>query len=223
MIDKNKIKAVLFDMDGTLTDTEPVGQQVMQSMLSDAGITLTEDEWELFDKVWRRDGTEMSFEEFAKQIAESHNMNQGPEPFCNRFFEEYEKAIAEAPDLPGTTKLLKKIKGKYSIGLVTASTRTQAEAILQKHGWTEYFDAVVTQDEYKVKKPDPAGYLMAAQRLNAAPAECVVIEDSKNGALSGKNASMYVVGVRAGNKHPQDLSAADRVIETLREAQGILM
>lgn len=81
-------------------------------------------------------------------------------------------------------------------------------------------DAVVTQDEYKIKKPDPASFLMAAQKLGVEPAACVVIEDSKNGVIAGKNAGMYVFGVRAGNRHPQDISSAHEIVESLSDLVG---
>ncbi|QQR82828.1 HAD family phosphatase [Candidatus Campbellbacteria bacterium] len=217
MFKKENIKAVLFDMDGTLTNTEPLGIEVMKTCLGEIGVQISEEEWVLFDKVWRRDGTEMTTEEFIHQILGSYASNTNEEEFTKSFYDSYEGAIIRASLLPGAKELLGKLKGKYLTALVTASNQSQTQKVLKEHDWQDAFTAVVTQDEYKTKKPDPASFLMAANRLGVSPESCVVIEDSKNGSRAGKNAGMYVIGVRAGNEHPQDLSAADMIVETLIE------
>lgn len=219
---KNEILCVLFDMDGTLTDTEPLGMKIIETTLADISIDLSDDELILFDKVWRRDGTDISTKEFVSNIFMKYGPKFSEEMFLKRFYKEYEIAISEAPELPGATTLLEVLDEKYSIALVTASTRNQAMTVLEKHGWGKYFDTVITQEEYKIKKPDPAGYIMAAEKLGTPISNCVVIEDSKNGVLSGKNAGMYVIGVKAGNEHQQDLTSADVVAENLIEVKKML-
>jgi HAD superfamily hydrolase (TIGR01509 family) len=79
------------------------------------------------------------------------------------------------------------------LALVTASTKLQALAIIRKNKWENIFDVVLGYDEYKIKKPNPTSFLMAAERLNILPENCIVIEDSKNGTKAGKNAGMYVI------------------------------
>jgi HAD superfamily hydrolase (TIGR01509 family) len=222
MLEKEKIRAVLFDMDGTLTDTEPSGIEAMKASLDTIGIEITEEEWVLFDKVWRRDGTEVTTEEFIHQIFETYKPKADERVFTDNFYKKYEETIIKAPSLPGAQSLLEKLKGRYSLAVVTASTRSQALAVLKKHAWQNIFDSVVTQDEYKIKKPNPASFLMGAERLGVLPEYCVVVEDSKNGSRAGKNAGMYVIGVRAGNGHPQDLSAADIIVDTLDDVAKIL-
>lgn len=216
------IKAILFDMDGTLTNTEPLGIKTLRHICEKLEIQLTRDEWELFDKVWRRDGTDIEFEEFMNQILTKYAPSTNSREVIEKYFTAYEDEIVRADLLPGVQELLTSIKGRYKLAVVTASTQSQAQAILKEHRWEEVFDAVVSQDEYKIKKPDPASFLLAAEKLCVEPSECTVIEDSKNGSQSGKNAGMYVIGVRAGNKHPQDLAAADEVVETMRELVGRL-
>lgn len=212
-----KYKAVLFDMDGTLTDTEPVGMQVLLEMLKSLGVELSEDEITLFDKVWRRDGTDMEFEEFIERLTAKYPSIES-EPFIEQFFINYESAITVADKLPGVDELLHDAKSRgYLLAIVTASNDSQAQAVVKKHGWENIFDLVLTQDSFKTKKPSPACYLMAAERLRVEPKECIVVEDSKNGAQAGKNAGMYVIGVRAGNKHAQDLSTANQLVERLSD------
>jgi HAD superfamily hydrolase (TIGR01509 family) len=222
MLNKENIQAVLFDMDGTLTDTELLGIETMRAALDERGVKISEIEWILFDKVWRRDGTDVTTEEFIHQILQSYKPDANEAEFTKKFYERYERAIIQANLLPGATELLKYLKGQYKLALVTASKQSQAQAILKQHKWQNTFDAVVSQDEYKINKPDPASFLMAAERLGVSPEFCVVVEDSKNGSRAGKNASAYVFGVRAGNKHLQDLSAADEIVDTLNDLVGKL-
>lgn len=211
------IKAAIFDMDGTLVDTEPLGIQTLKSILDQNDIKLSDKEWVLFDKVWRRDGTKTTAEVFFHTILSKHAPFLDEERFILSFYSAYEKEITKAKILPGADELLKKLYGKYKLALVTASTRLQAMAVLKRNKWVGIFDVVLGYDEYKIKKPNPISFLMAAERLGIDPGDCVVIEDSKNGTNAGKNAGMYVIGVRAGNKLAQDLSASDTIVDTLKD------
>lgn len=217
MKDMKKIKAILFDMDGTLIDTEPLGIETLRYLLGDNGIIISDEDWILFDKVWRRDGTDITAEEFFAKILKEYKINIKDSDFIKSFYETYEQLIIKAKPLPGAEKLLKNLHGKYKLALVTASTKSQALAIVGQNRWNDLFDTIVSYEEYKIKKPNPTSFLMAAENLKVYPEECIVIEDSKNGVLAGKNANMYVVGVRAGNKSPQDISRADEIVETLND------
>lgn len=218
----DKIKFILFDMDGTLVDTEPVGPETLRTFLSNNNINITQEEWELFDKVWRRDGTDMSFEVFMERILSKYSPEKGLEVFISDFYLAYEENIITAEALPGVSETLSYLKEKYKLAVVTASTKQQVNAVLKKHAWEDVFDVVLSHDDFKKSKPDPESFLTAAGRFQAAPEDCVVIEDSKNGSLAGKNAGMIVIGVRAGNKHDQDLSAASIVVDTMSQVKDYL-
>jgi len=220
-MDLSKIKAILFDMDGTLTDTEPEGIKTLLNLSRNHRLELHDAQLSLFDKVWRRDGTDMEFEEYMNELAHLNNI-ENVESLIGEFFEKYESAIISAPILPGVQEFLNLAKNKFKLAVVTASTDKQAQAVIRQHGWESVFNLVLTQDTYKHKKPDSTCYLMAAELLNVSPEECLVVEDSKNGALSGKSAGMYVIGVLAGNEHPQDLSAANRIMTDLSQLSNIL-
>lgn len=217
MKDIKKIKAILFDMDGTLIDTEPLGIEALNHLLMDNKVVLTEEELTLFDKIWRRDGTDITAEKFFANILEKYKINIKESNFIESFYEIYEQLIIEAKLLPGADKLLKELHGKHKLALVTASTRLQAMAIIKQNGWEDIFDTIVSYEEYKIKKPNPASFLTAAKNLEVLPEECIVVEDSKNGVLAGKNANMYVIGIRAGNRSTQDISSADEIVETLSD------
>lgn len=104
-----------------------------------------------------------------------------------------------------------------NLAVVTSSKRDQAAAILEYHGWTKLFDLIVAEEDITSFKPNPEPYLIAAQKLGLRPDDCVVFEDAKNGAIAGKAAGMFVVGLRAGNEVEQDLSKANEVVQSFTE------
>lgn len=217
----NNIKAVLFDMDGTLVDTEPIGPETMRIFFDRNGINISTDEWNFFDKVWRRDGTKITFEEFVAGIFKKYLNIFDVDEHLSNFFHEYEHNILFAKPLAGACEILAYLKNKYKLALVTASSTSQARFILKNNNWENIFDIVISHDDFAKSKPDPECFLVAAQQLGVLPEACVVVEDSKNGALAGRNADMFVIGVRAGNTSEQDLSVCDMIGLTLHDVQKI--
>ena len=99
--------------------------------------------------------------------------------------------------------------------IVTGSSRAEAFDSLRLIGMSETFVAVFAAEDVPSSKPDPAGYLAAAERIEVPANECVVIEESFAGIAAGKAAGCFVVAVRFGNFSKQDQSAADVIIDTL--------
>jgi HAD superfamily hydrolase (TIGR01509 family) len=182
--------AVLFDMDGTLVDTENVGPQLMGEMFDDVRWNATSFDPTLFLQVWRRLGDAPSTQDFVEARVDE------ADPFLKAFYDEYVQRIIEAPTFEGATLSLQECRERgYKTAVVSASTREQIKAVVDRHQWAELLDLVLSQDEYMVKKPDPCCWLMAAQRLGVQPGDCLVVEDSLNGALAAKAAGMLVIGV----------------------------
>lgn len=209
------IKFLLFDMDGTLVNTEPVGPQVFVRQLGRYGKQPTTEEYDLFVKIWRRDGTNIKQDDWLPEIARKYDIDRVAADYLEEFYTMYIEAIIAAPALPHASEFLHTIKvsGRYKTALVTASKRHQVEAILRQHKWENTFNILVTSEDFMSHKPDPEPFMAGIQKLGAIPEECAVFEDSKNGVKSGKAAGCYVIGLRAGNSKPQDLSSADMVVE----------
>ena len=210
----SQYEAYLFDMDGTLVNTEPIGPQVFAALFKEHGVTITPEEKDLFEKVWRRDGTDIKEDDYLTGLVSKYGINKKPQGFIQEFYDAYKVAIVKADELPGVTEFLKQAAtgGKHLV-IVTSSKRDQAEAVLDYHGWRDLFVEIVSEEDITHFKPDPEPFLVAASKLRVAPVECVVFEDAKNGAISGKAAGMFVIGLRSGNELEQDLSSCD-VIET---------
>lgn len=214
-------KAILFDMDGTLVDTEPIGQKLFADLCVKESIAYTEQDAELFDKVWRRVGTDIDFDTFCQTLFENANQADKLSAFTANFFSAYKEAVANASELAGATELLTKLHQHYKLAIVTGSSKEQITAALKAHDWQECFDIVVPFEEYAVAKPDPKGYLTAASKLGASPSECIVIEDAESGIKAGLNADMQVIAVREGNPS-QDRSLATYVVANLYKVAEIL-
>lgn len=214
---KNKI-VYLFDMDGTLVDTEPIGPKVFEALFTDFGANISVDEKELFIKVWRREGTELKEDAFIENLRQKYVIDVEPDKFLHIFFNNYKQAIITADALAGADEFIKKSRtAGVKLAIVTSSKRDQAISILSFHGWAELIDVIVAEEDITNFKPDPEPYLLAAKKLSASPEQCVVFEDAKNGIIAGKAAGMFVVGLRAGNEVEQDLSAADLVVPSFNE------
>jgi len=214
-------KFLLFDMDGTLVDTEPVGPQNFVDQLQKYGIKPTNEERELFTKIWRRDGTDIKQDDWLPEIARKYGINRTPEEYLKEFYAMYVEAIIAAPTLSGVDDFLQKLKasGTYKTALVTASKRHQVEAIIARHGWQDIFNVLVTSEDFTKHKPDPQPFLVGIEKLGASPEQCVVFEDSKNGSLAGSAAGCYVIGLRAGNSQQQDLSSADQIVRGFEDIE----
>jgi len=208
----------LFDMDGTLVDTEPVGPKVFKDLFNDNGVSLTDDEKELFVKIWRRDGTDINEDDYLGDLAIKYKISQSVTEFIEEFYRRYKQTIINADELPGTSNFLASAKnhGKR-LALITSSKRDQAQAVLEFHKWNRYFDCIVAEEDITKFKPDPEPFLIAMDKLSATASECIVFEDAKNGAIAGHAASAFVIGLRAGNEKQQDLGSADQVVESFSD------
>ena len=91
------------------------------------------------------------------------------------------------------------------------------EAVLQKFGFADYFQSVLSGADLPKSKPDPAVYLLSAQRLGVEPKDCAVLEDAAAGVAAAKAAGMYCIAYRNPNSGNQDLSRADEVIAKIEE------
>ncbi len=221
MILPAKASFLLFDMDGTLVDTEPVGPRTFVKQLRVHGKQPTEAEYALFCKIWRRDGTKIKQDDWLPSVAQKYNIGISPDNYLKEFYEMYLQAIITAPALPGAGHFLRTINatGRYKAALVTASKRPQVQAVIEHHNWNGLFDVLVTSEDFTAHKPIPEPFLVAMGRLGALPNGCIVFEDSKNGAISAHAAGCYVVGLRAGNSTIQDLGNADMVVDSFDDIE----
>ncbi|WP_160686779.1 HAD family phosphatase [Clostridium sp. C2-6-12] len=195
-----EIKAVLFDMDGVIFDTERVYLE----------------DWK---KVFKKYGYEMKKEIYVSvmgtgriNVSETFLSIYGEDLPITQMYEEKDRELFKAIDegkIPlkeGAKEILMYLKEKgYKTALATSAKRERAMKQLKMGKIEELFDAVVTGDEVEKSKPDPGIFLTAAKKLSEEPENCIVVEDSSAGIKAAYNAKM--IGF-----HVEDLKEADEDI-----------
>ncbi|HEY0687729.1 MAG TPA: HAD family phosphatase [Kribbella sp.] len=183
------LQAVLWDMDGTLVDTEPVWARVQIDLLTSLGAT-----WTVEDAM-RLVGSDLADAVQVWMGALPEGVISAEE-LADRMFGEVVRSLKEDVVLrPGALELLQALRAAgVPCALVSASYRVMIDAVLSHLG-PDLFDVVVAGDEVRNGKPHPEPYLTAAQELDVDPADCVVIEDSPGGTASGTAAGAFVVAV----------------------------
>jgi len=200
-------RAVIFDMDGVIVDSERQWVQSETSFLKQAIPGWNHAD---FNKI-----TGMGVKDLYTFLREEYEF---PYSF-DEFWERNETAGVRVYEtmvslIPGFLELAHDLKGLVQIGLASSSPRRWIEIVLNRFELETLFDSVVSADDVNgVGKPAPDIYLYAADQLKCKPGRCVAIEDSRNGALSAKSAGFRVIGFRNGFNHEQDLSMSDCILE----------
>jgi beta-phosphoglucomutase family hydrolase len=204
------LKAVIFDMDGVLIDSEPFHLVVNEKIFANLGINLSEEEYHSFIGTTHKDmwGTIKKRYNLPQSVPELVNMQ------VSGNIDHIKNEEIEPIKIKGVTDLLSKIaRANIKIGIASSSPTEVIELVINKLGISDYFSAIVGGEEIKKGKPSPDIFLKAAKRLNSKPSDCIVIEDSKNGVLAAKTAGMKCVGFKNPNSGKQDLGKADLIVE----------
>jgi beta-phosphoglucomutase len=208
-VSSEMIKAVLFDLDGVLVDSEPISREASDKILSDAGIVQTPEER---TRVYGR----RTIDNYRDAI-EARGLDLDPAELVRRKNALFRKLIkGRLRPLPGVVDLLSELNEKgVKTAVVSSSPLERVNASLHEVGLKTEFDAVLSGDCCVKGKPDPDPFLTAAERLGVEPGECVVLEDAEAGILAAKAAGMRVVAVKSPNTHGQDLSKADVIVDSV--------
>ncbi|GAA1133019.1 HAD family phosphatase [Kribbella jejuensis] len=183
------LQAVLWDMDGTLVDSEKVWAEVQLELLPSLGATWTMEDCLSLIGSDLREAVKVWMARIPAGVITADEL-------ADRMFSEVVEALRrEVTFQPGALELLQALrKEQVPCALVSASFRSMIDAVLG-HLPPDPFDVVVAGDEVTHGKPHPEPYLTAAEKLGVDPAYCVVIEDSLTGTQAGAAAGMYVVAV----------------------------
>jgi len=207
------IRAIFWDNDGVLVDTEKLYFQATRELLQRAGVTLTE---ALFRRISLQEGRS------AFDLALEKGVSQQQ---IDRLHEErnrrYTKLIEEGVRiLDGVEETLAKLSGRVLQAIVTSSRRAHFDAIHAGTGLRSHFDFILTREDYLLSKPDPEPYRLAVSRSGFHPEECLVVEDSERGLRAAFAAGIRCIVV------PNDLTGggafagAWRVLSSCREIPG---
>lgn len=206
------IDAVVFDLDGVLIDSEAVWDAAREELVRERGGRWHEGA--------QRDMMGMSSPEWSRYMHEELGLPEPPgeinDEVVRRMAARYRERL---PLLPGATRAVELLAGRWPLGLASSSNRPLIELVLGRAGLGGLFRVTVSSEEVARGKPSPDVYLEAVRRLGVEPARAAAVEDSHNGILSAKAAGLRVVAIPNPSFPPraEALAAADVVLGAIDE------
>jgi len=210
-------RAVLFDLDGTLVDTE---RENVES------VVLAARRWQVeLDADMRNFIVGHSWNEIHARIQHDYRLDVKMDVLIAAAVEEKRALFATAGYqlLPGALALVRRLGQRAALAVVSGSSRIEVKETVAGVGLTECFQYLLGAEDYSQGKPHPEPYQMAMRLLGVAPQACIVIEDAEPGILAGKAAQASVIAVRRANFMGYDQSAADVVVDTLEQVTDELL
>ncbi len=194
--------ATLWDMDGTLVDSEKYHWRAWRATMADEGISLTYDQ---FLKTFGQRN-----DSILPQWLGANATTERIQRIGDAKEEVYRKLVHDGglAALPGATDWVKRLhQQKWPQAIASSAPRRNVEVVLEVIGLARYFEALVSAEDVTAGKPDPQVFQTGALRLGMPPARCIVVEDAPMGVEAARRANMRCIGVsRNGKPLPADLS-----------------
>ncbi len=204
------IKAAIFDLDGTLLDSEILWVAAIEEYLNDRGHLIGNDE--ALALVYGRSWTNI-YEDIIARFPEIDETMEEMEESLRSYIQRLQNGHDML--IEGSVMLLKRLSHDMPVCIVSGAPRTDVEIGIGLMDVQNELEFMISAEDYAIGKPDPSCFLMAAERLNVAPKECVVFEDSTAGIQAAKAAGMMAVALVREGLPKQDVSAADQIVEDL--------
>lgn len=211
-------KAIIFDLDGVLVDTEPIKFKAYQAAFKKAFGILIED---LPDRIGLKRVEAIPI--FLEKYHLNNNKNADVNSIASQIKSEYSKILGESiTEICGAKEFVQRVSSSYKTGIGTSSDRNSYETIRKRLTWFNLLDVVLTKEDVTFSKPNPEIYLKCARLLNVNPANCIVIEDSHAGIQAAKNAGMKCIAITTTTKK-NSLVKADIIVNEFKEISDILL
>lgn len=216
------LKAVIFDMDGVLIDSEPLHYEANRLLLKRKfDIEL---DYEYYKQYIGSTVTHLWEKTRKDLIMEGHKELEAYESIELRgMADEIKEELINTDgymEIKGAPAFVKSLKGRYKLAVASSSYLKNIERNMNNLCITECFDELVSGTQVKNPKPSPDIFLLAAEKLGVLPQECLVIEDSENGVNAAKTAGMACVGFINENSGNQNLSKANYLFEDFEGIDG---
>lgn len=204
------IKAILWDNDGVLVDTEKYFFSATRNVLATVGVDLTRDLFIEFSLIrgWG----------LREYLEKAHGDTNRYDELRNKRNLVYSELLqTETHLIKGIKSTLKLLADHYKMGIVTSSRREHFDIIHRNTGILDYFDFIITREEYKNSKPDPEPYLKGLEMTGVKPSECVVIEDSARGLTAANAAGLFCFMIPNELSRPETYDGEYKLLEDCRE------
>ena len=207
------IKAIFWDNDGVLVDTEALYFQATQSVLAENSIQMTRDQF-----------IQISLKEGRSAFILASEQGMSPEAVA-QLLEERNRRYSDllrngALLMDGVADTLSRLRDKVRMGIVTSSRQEHFDIIHANTGILPYFDFVLTRKDYKRSKPNPDSFLTAMKHCELAREECLIVEDSERGLAAANAAGIHCIIVPNELTRNNDFTGAWRVVDDIREVAG---
>ena len=212
-LQKDSFKAAIFDMDGTMIDNRDYHLKAWQIFLKKHKMEMTDEEFgrrlsgkrnrQILEDLFDGKLNDLEIAEYARE----------KEGIYREIYWEHVKEV------PGLRKLIENLRlNNIKIAVATNSPKENVEFIFEVLNLEDVVDTAVWEEHVKVGKPNPEAFLHTAERLNVAPSECIVFEDSPTGVEAGKRAQMRVVAVLTGHTK-EELKGTDFYVKDFNSVQ----
>lgn len=206
------LRAVIFDMDGVLVNSEPMHYDAILMLLEELGCSM---DYEYYKQFIGTTNTYM-WNTMKKDFGISLSIDE-----LNRRVDEKKDFIVERDgfeEIPGVREFVKNLhENGMKLAVASSSRMEDIKKVVEAVGVREYFDQLVTGESVRNPKPAPDIFEKAAKELGVRPDECVVIEDSYNGSRAAHAAAMTCIGFINPDSGDQDLSTASYLVEGFEE------
>lgn len=214
------LRAVIFDCDGVLVDSEPLHFAAFKKVLGAAGASFTQ---EVYNDQYLAMDDRGAFRTFYEQAGKALGEDE-LKKLMDQKTQAYQDLVASEGLLPypAVPEFVMAVSQRYPLAVASGARRHEVEMILETSGIRPYFEAVITSDDVVNGKPHPESYIKAVEALNASgkrptairPEECLVIEDSKHGIAAAHAAGMKCIAV--ATSYPAfELKIADLVVPSI--------
>lgn len=209
------LKAVLFDMDGVIVDTEPLHRKAYFKMFADLNIEVSEDLYTSF--------TGYSTKKVSTTLIEKYGLSNTHEDLMDRkraYFKDYFYHDTEFDLIPGVRKLIEHYY-ENNIQLIVASSASMVtiNMVFEKFELEKYFNGKISGAELKESKPHPEVFLLAAEMSREPLNNCMVIEDSTNGILAAHRANIFCAAYKSEHSKNQDYTLANILVSDYSELE----
>jgi HAD superfamily hydrolase (TIGR01509 family) len=209
------LKAVLFDMDGVIVDTEPLHRKAYFKTFNELEIEVSEGLYTSF--------TGASTKRVCETLINKFNLNQTHEDIATikrAHFKDYFYNDDEFDLIPGVRELIQHYhENGITLILASSATMTTINMVFEKFGLEKYFSGKISGADLKESKPHPEVFLLAAALANQPVENCMVIEDSTNGILAAHRANIFCAAYRSLHSKDQDYTLADTVVSDYVELE----